>query len=71
MTYQKPLSEIEDSIAHLGRCSSAWWKAAQAITGKRMVELLEEMGDRWNPENSGLANDGIDIDKIINDAMNP
>lgn len=71
MTHQRPLAEIEDSIAHLGRCSSDWWKVAQAITGKRMVELLEEMGDRWNPDDTGLCSDGIDIDKIINDAMKP
>lgn len=70
MTYPK-LSDIEDSIAHLDRCSSRWWKAAQAMTGKRMVELLEEMGDRWNPEDSGLGSDGIDIEKIIAESMKP
>lgn len=70
MTYQK-LSDIEESIAHLGRCSSRWWKAAMALTGRRMVELLEEMGDRWNPEDSGPGSDGIDIEKIIADSMKP
>ncbi len=70
MTYLK-LSKIEDSIAHLDHCSSRWWKAAQALTGRRMVELLEEMGDRWNPNVSGLGSDGIDIEQITADSMKP
>ncbi|UWR03923.1 hypothetical protein K3740_04270 [Ruegeria conchae] len=70
MTYLK-LSKIEDSIAHLDQRSSRWWKAAQALTGRRIVELLEEMGDRWKPNVSGLGSDGIDIEQITADSMKP
>ncbi|WP_170421300.1 hypothetical protein [Ruegeria arenilitoris] len=72
MTYQKSLAEIEPAIEHLGRCSSKWWRAAQAITGKKMTELLDEMGDRWNPDSDDDSDsDGIDLDQIIRDAMQP
>ena len=64
---KKTLAEIEPKLGHLPFRSTKWWLAAMSLTGKKMTELLDEIGDEINDSSDPDKNESVD--DIINRAL--